>query len=249
MKRKSLKRALVTALMTTMVFASTLTVEAASGGSAGSSGSGSSGTKSESSKPQEREETRERTGNAVNSVPGEVAGSVSGVTEVFSNVTTVSAGGTVTVAGTAVKSTIAGAAIVKSLRGAAVITPLADVKASLGLKNGQTPFVMTYDTDAKKSPLAMKCVDAAIEAEGGTLVTAINVDLSAKENGKIVSLKNGSAAMAVGLPKNVDVKKTYYVVCVQPGGVISILQDQDTNPNTVTFEIKAGLGTYALAMK
>ena len=53
--------------------------------------------------------------------------------------------------------------------------------------------------------------------------------------------------MAVGLPKGADTTKTYSIICVQPGGVVTMLEDIDTNPKTVTFDVKAGLGTYALA--
>ncbi len=233
MKRKSLKKSLLVALMATMVFASAFTAEAASGGSAGSSGSNSR-------KEETREESGERTANEAGA---------SDTSTLFENVNMLSAGANISVAGSNVKSTVAGAYAVKSLQGAAVTTPLADIKASLNLKDGQTPYIMAFDTDAKKSPLAMDCVNAAISTQGGTLVTAINVDLGAKENGRLISLKNGSAALAVGLPKNADTNKAYYVVCVQPGGAISILKDQDSSSKTVTFEIKAGLGLYALVAK
>lgn len=234
MKMKSVKRVLVTALVATMAIGSVFTTQAA-GGSGGSSGSAGS-----------YEETEEP---VVSTATQEVVESVdvfSSVLAMQDNVTKVSAGGTVTVGSAAVRSTIAGATVVKNLQGVAVITPMADIKASLGLTGSQTPYMIAYDTSAKKSPLAMKCVNAAIEAAGGTFVTAINVDLCAKENGRIVKLSNGSAAMVAGLPKTANQSKSYYVVCVQPGGVITILQDQDTNPATVTFEIKAGLATYAI---
>lgn len=152
------------------------------------------------------------------------------------------------IAGSNVKTTIAGGYAAKKVEGVAIITPAADVKAKLGLKSGQTPYVMIYDTDAKKSHLAMDCVNAAAESIGAAFVAAINVDLGAIENGKFVSLKDGSIAMVVGIPK-VDVTKTYSMVCVQPGGVVTILDDLDTDPKTVTFEVKAGLGTYAIVAK
>lgn len=234
MKMKSVKRVLVTALVATMAIGSVFTTQAA-GGSGGSSGSAGS-----------YEETEEP---VVSTGTQEVVESVdvfSSVPAMQDSVTKVSAGGAVTVGGAIVRSTIAGTTIVKSLQGVAVITPMADIKASLGLTGSQTPYMIAYDTSAKKSPLAMNCVNAAIEAAGGTFVTAINVDLCAKENGRIVKLSNGSAAMVAGLPKTANQSKSYYVVCVQPGGVITILQDQDTNPATVTFEIKAGLATYAI---
>ncbi len=159
-----------------------------------------------------------------------------------------SANATVKIAGSNVKTTIAGGYAAKKVEGVAVTTPMDDVKVKLGLKAGQTPYVIIYDTDAKKSHLAMDCVNAAAESIGATFVAAINVDLGARENGKFVSLKDGSIAMVVGIPK-VDVTKTYSMVCVQPGGVITILDDLDTNPKTVTFEVKAGLGTYAIVAK
>ena len=157
-----------------------------------------------------------------------------------------SAGGSVTVAGTKVKNTVAGMFTVKKLQGVAVITPLAEVKANLGLTAGQTPYIIAFDTDVKKSALAMNCVNAAAEAMGANVITAINVTLGAKQNGKTIELTNGSAGMVVGLPKTADTTKTYYVVCVQPGGVVTILNDQDLSPATVTFEIQAGLGTYGV---
>ena len=155
------------------------------------------------------------------------------------------AGAAIKVAGSDVKTTIAGGYAAKKVEGVAVITPLAEVKANLGLKDGQTPYIIVYDTDAKKSHLAMDCVNAAAEAMGAEFVAAINVDLGAKENGKFIALTDGSIAMVVGIP-SVDVTKTYSMVCVQPGGVVTILEDQDTNPKTVTFAVQAGLGTYAI---
>ncbi len=228
---KNVKRMLAATLMATLVMASTLTV-AASGGSRGTGGSTGASTATSSSE--------ESSSSSEESAPAAVAVQVE----------VVKAGGAVKLAGTTVTNTVAGAIVAKTVQGVAVTTPLADVKASLGLADNQTPYITVFDTDAKKSNLAMACVNSAVEANGGSVVTSLNVDLGAKNsNGKFVTLSNGSAAMAVGLPKKADTSKTYYVVCVQPGGAISVLQDQDTNPATVTFAIKAGLGTYALVAK
>lgn len=152
------------------------------------------------------------------------------------------------VAGIAVRTSVAGVYAAKSVQGTAVTTPLADVKARLGLKDGQVPAITIYDTDFKKSSKAMESVNIILEAflPGGEVLTALNIDLGARENGKWVTLENGSVAMAAGLPKDADPTKTYSVICVQPGGVYEILPDQDTNPATVTFEVKAGIGTYAI---
>ena len=155
----------------------------------------------------------------------------------------------VKVAGLDVRTSLSGVYAAQKVRGCAVTTDLATVKANLGLKTGQNPKIVIYDTDAKKSDKAMACVNAAAEALGGTVVASLNIDLGAVEKGKWIELKDGSVAMAVGLPKDADTTKTYSVICVQPGGVVTILEDKDTNPKTVTFDVKAGLGTYALVAK
>lgn len=231
MKSKSVKKFLTVALVATMVMASTLTV-AASGGSGGSSGSKSSSSSSS-------ESTSEAAGGSTYDGTGEASAPAPSVPVYGANAA-------ITVAGAAVRTTVAGAYDVKVLQGAAVTTPLADVKASLGLTGSQTPYIMVFDTDPKKSNLAMNCVNAAAESLGGQVVGAINVTLGAKENGRLVTLTNGSAGMVVGLPKNADPSKTYYVVRVQPGGVITILNDVDSSPATVTFDVSAGIGTYGI---
>lgn len=154
----------------------------------------------------------------------------------------------IAVAGSNVTTTIAGGYAAKTVQGTAVITPLAEVKANLGLKDGQVPAITIYDTDPAKSPAAMACVNAALQAmgAGAEAVAVLNIDLYAKQNNNVVTLSDGSVAMVAGLPANADRTKTYSVICVQPGGVVTILEDLDTNPATVTFDVQAGIGTYAL---
>ena len=232
MKSKNVKRLLAATLAATMMMASALTAAAAStGGSSGSSGS--------------KEEVRTEASGSSESASSEASGPIS----TTPNLQLQSANAKVSVAGTNVQSTVAGAVAVKTVRGLAVTTPAADVKANLGLTGKQTAYIMAFDTDAKKSNQAMACVNAAAEALGGTTVATINVDLAAKDNGKIVTLSSGSVGMVVGLPKGADTAKTYSIACVQPGGVVTILQDTDANPATVTFEVKAGLGTYGIIGK
>lgn len=160
-----------------------------------------------------------------------------------------SADASVSVAGTSVRTSIAGVYAAQKVQGVAVVTPLAAVKTSLGLTGSQVPAIIIYDTDAKKSYRAMECVNAAAASINGTVVACLNIDLGAKENGKWVTLSSGSVGLVVGLPKGADTSKTYSVICVQPGGVVTILEDQDVNPATVTFEVQAGLGTYALVAR
>lgn len=158
----------------------------------------------------------------------------------------VAANALVTVGGKKVKTTVEGVYAATSVQGCAIKSDMSSVRAALGLKSGQKPVVIIYDTDVKKSSKAMASVNAAVEALGGQLVATLNIDLGAKENGKWVTLKDGSIAMTVGLPKNADTAKKYSVVCVQPGGVTTILENKSTDVKTVVFEVQAGLGTYAI---
>lgn len=169
------------------------------------------------------------------------------VPKTFAEKATVEANAKVKVGGVEVKTTVSGVYAAQKVQGVAVKTDLATIKANLGLKAGQTPKVTIYDTDPKKSDKAMACVNAAAEAAGLDVVATLNIDLGAVSKGKWVTLTDGSVAMAVGLPKGADTTKTYSIICVQPGGVVTMLEDIDTNPKTVTFDVKAGLGTYALA--
>lgn len=163
---------------------------------------------------------------------------------------TKSEGATISVAGSSVKTTIAGGYAAKNVEGVAITTPLADVKASLGLKPGQTPYIIVYDLNPQKSYKAMDSINAAAEALGASVVTSLNVDLGARQDGKFVSLSGGSIGMVAGIPKaSIDPTKTYSVVKVQLGGAVTVLDDLDTNPNTVTFEVAAGPAAYSIVAK
>lgn len=234
MKSNKIKRLLAATLAATLMMATTLTAAAASGNPAPSGGS--SGDEKEETSTETVVVVEENNGGGSTSAPAP-------------SVPVVSSNAKMTVAGTAVRTTVAGAYDVKTVQGAAVTTPAADIKANLGLAANQAPYIMAFDTNPKKSALAMECVNAAATALKGTTVATLNVDLYAKENGKLIRLSKGSVGMVVGLPKNADTSKTYSIVCVQPGGVVTILEDQDASPATVTFEVKAGLGTYGIVAR
>lgn len=155
----------------------------------------------------------------------------------------------ISVAGTEEKTSVSGVYAAETVRGVIVETPAADVKASLGLAEGQKPTIFIYDVDSKKSVNAMASINAAAEAMGSDVVACLQIELGAKENGKWVELADGSVALKAGLPKSADTSLTYFAICVQEGGVITVLEDLDTDPNTVTFAVNAGLGAYAIVAK
>ena len=220
MKSIKVKRLLTAILAASMVMASAVTVSASGSGTSDAGVSSSESSSSESSEETTYAQEMSKTAEA----PVEVAG-------------------------VSVKTSVAGVYAAQKVQGVAVTTPVATVKASLGLSENQVPAIIIYDTDENKSYLAMECVNAAAGAIGGTVVASMNIDLGAKENGKWVNLKDGSVGMVTGLPKGVDMSKEYCAICVQPGGKVTILEDQDSNPATITFAVQAGLGTYAITAK
>ncbi len=158
-----------------------------------------------------------------------------------------SSGAEISVAGSNVKTSVSGVYAAEKVQGVAVMNSLAEVRSKLNLSGSQTPYVMIFDTDTKKSSKAMDSINAAVTALGGGEIAAtLNINLGAKEKGRFVSLSDGSVGMGVGLPKGVDTTKSISIICVRPGGKTTILEDTDTNPKTVTFELQAGLGTYAI---
>lgn len=242
MKSNKIKRLLAATLAATLMMATTLTAAAASGNpGSGNPGSGNPGVSDNTTSGSDGDE------ETVVVVEGNNGGGSTSTPA--PSVPILSANTNITVAGSTVRTTVAGAYDVKTVQGAAVTTPAADVRANLGLAAGQTPYIMVFDTNPQKSNLAMACVNAAAEALKGTTVATLNIDLYAKQSGKLIRLSKGSVGMVVGLPKNADTSKTYSIVCVQPGGVVTILEDQDASPTTVTFEVKAGLGTYGIVAR
>lgn len=217
MKMKKAKTVLAAALMTVTVMASATSVNA--------SGTVSSGTPGESSAPAEEQAAQVQT---------------------FAEQNSVSANATIVVNGVAVKTAVEGVYAAASVQGCAIRADISSVKAALGLSSNQKPVVIIYDTDVKKSNKAMASVNAAVEALGGKLVSSLNIDLGAKENGKWITLQDGTVAMTVGLPKGADPGKKYVVVCVQPGGVTTILENMSQESGVIVFEVQAGLGTYAI---
>lgn len=225
MKSIKVKRILAAVLAASMVMASALTVCASSGPSdPGVSPSESSSSSSESTDPGTSAATFAETASKKADAP-------------------------VRVAGMSVRTSIGGVYAAWNVQGVAVTTPASSLGASLGLTGSQKAAIIIYDTDQKKSYLAMESINAAAAAIGGSVVASLNIDLGAKENGKWVTLSSGSVGLVAGLPKGADTSKTYCAICVQPGGVVTVLEDQDTNPATVTFEVQAGLGTYAITAK
>lgn len=152
-----------------------------------------------------------------------------------------------TVAGTV--TTTSGTYLAKSVSGSAVTTSTASLAAGYGLANNETPYAKFSDMDPKKSTLAKAAIDQAALSQGAEVGPMLNIEFGKMTAGKYSLLPSDGAEIrvALGIPKGfAQAGKTFAVVRVQAGGVVSILPDVDDNPNTVTFDTTGGAAAYAI---
>lgn len=148
-----------------------------------------------------------------------------------------------------VKSSLAGVYLAANVKGTAITTGLSTISDGYGLANGEKPYARIYNMDAKKSYLAQACIDNAAASMGAVAGPAINVEIGKMASGKFSLLPADGApiSLKVGIPNSfAQSDKTFAVVAVRPGGVVSVLADTDTNPDTVSFDTTAGQAVYAL---
>ncbi len=153
-----------------------------------------------------------------------------------------------TVAGT--KSTVQGVYIATSVNGTAITSGLAGITSGYGLAAGEVPYARFSNMDAKKSVLAKAVIDNAATALGATVGPCINIEIGKKAGGKfsLLSQDGENITIKVGIPKAfAQSGKTFAMICVRPGGAVTVLQDTDSDPNTITFDTTGGQGAYAIA--
>lgn len=183
------------------------------------------------------------TGNDTKSATEEViASSTSGEVQTIAEVPSTSS-----VAG--VKTTVAGVYLATGVNGSVVTTGVTAIAEGYGLTGSEKPYAKFFNLDAKKSPLAKNAIDLAAASQGATVGPMLNIELGKMTSGKYSLLPAEGAAIRIslGIPKSfAQSGKTYAVICVRAGGAVSVLQDVDTNPDTVTFDTTGGAGAYAI---
>ncbi|MBQ9990403.1 MAG: hypothetical protein IJP31_05605 [Lachnospiraceae bacterium] len=174
---------------------------------------------------------------------GTVAGAAAAetVTEAFPNVKE-----SYTVGG--IKSSINGVFLLEKGIGVATVADSAAIAASYSLPNGARAYVKAYDMDVKRSNLAKACMDAAAAAYGAEAFGYINFELGMMQGGKYSLLSGGNGVDAVlSIPgKNLVAGANYGVICVQEGGVITILRDATPGDGVISVTLPAGRCALAL---
>lgn len=186
--------------------------------------------------------TTTTSGNTTSAAEEVIASSTSGEVTTVAEVPNTS-----TVAG--VKTTVTGVYLATSVNGSTITTGVAAISEGYGLTSSEKPYAKFFNLDAKKSPLAKQAIDLAAASQGAVVGPMLNVELGKMTAGKYSLLPSDGAAirLSFGIPKNfAQADKTYAVVCVRAGGIVTVLQDVDTNPDTVTFDTTGGAGAYAI---
>lgn len=234
MKANIAKKVLLCTLTAALLVAPATGVLAAGSG-AGTKAVGGGGSGSSKSKVEEIIDSNSGAQSGQSSVSGGASSSVASVPATSS------------VAG--VKSSLAGVYLASNVNGTAITTGLSTISDGYGLANGEKPYARIYNMDGKKSYLAQACIENAAASMGAVAGPAINVEIGKMASGKFSLLPADGApiSLKVGIPKSfAQSDKTFAVVAVRPGGVVSVLTDTDTDPNTVTFDTTAGQAVYAL---
>lgn len=230
MKAKFIQRMMASALTIALVAAPSMSV-LASGGPGAGSGSPISGSSSSAT-------AEEQVVAIISESNGDGGSSVSSIAEIPV---------TNTVAG--VKSTVQGVYIATSVNGTAITSGLTGIASSYGLAAGEIPYARFSNMDVKKSNLAKAVIDNAAAALGATVGPCINIEIGKKAGGKfsLLSQDGEKITVKVGIPKSfAQDGKTFAMVCVRPGGAVTVLQDTDSDPNTITFDTTGGQGAYAI---
>lgn len=154
---------------------------------------------------------------------------------------------TSTVAG--IKSSVSGVYLATSVNGAVITTGLDKIVSGYSLAGDEKPYARLYNLEAKRSPLAYAAIVDAAANMNAMVGPTINIELGKMKGGKysLLSADGAEIEVKLGIPKSfAQADKTFAVVCVRPGGKVTILQDKDINPDTVTFNTTGGQGAYAI---
>ncbi len=235
-KGRFMKKFLMCALTLSLMMSSAMAVSASSMGGNSTMGPASSGSQSSSGSHSSSSHSSSSHSSSSKSSGGS---SASGQTAASTS--------KVTVGGQAINSTVSGRFYAPNVNGAAVVSQKAEVNAALGLKNGETASVRVFQS--AYGPKAQKCVADTAAALNVTLGPVLDINLGKIDaGGKYSNVQhlNTAVAFTIGIPAEfVQAGSSYYVINVQPGGAVALLQDLDTDPSTLTFAT-TDFGVFAL---
>ena len=239
MKAKVVKKMMVAALAVTLTVAPSMGVMAS--GNSGNQPSQSSTSSSSSSSKTKEEAVIEAVNENLAAAQESGDGGAASVSSVAQIPTTSSV--------TGVQTTVAGVYLATSVNGCAVTTGVSSISAGYGLTAGEKPCARFYNLEEKRSPLAKAAIDNAAVSLNAEVGPYVNIELGKLAGGKYSLLPSDGAEIEIklGVPKSfAQDGKNFAMICVRPGGAVSVLKDIDDNPGTITFNTTGGQGAYAM---
>ena len=168
------------------------------------------------------------------------------VAEVQETATAATVAYTTTSNAAGIASQVGGVYILRRGIGVAITTPASTIAANYGLVAGERAFIKAMDMDVRKSNLAYQCMTNTAAAYGATIVGTINLELGKMSGGRYSLLEAGAEVpVTFSVPRAAQGQRIG-VIRVQEGGVVTVFEDMDTNPATVSFNITGGAGAYAI---
>lgn len=147
------------------------------------------------------------------------------------------------------KSTLPGVYLATGVEGVAVLTGFTDYMIGYEISSLENPYVRVSDFDGVKSNLAQASIDDAAIKLHATVGPAVNMEFGKMTSAgfKLLAADGMPVVVKVGIPKSfAQEDRTFAVVMVRAGGVVTVLEDLDNDPESVTFETTAGQAVYAL---
>ena len=148
-----------------------------------------------------------------------------------------------------IKSDLPGVYLATGVNGIVNLTDSTSMAQSYGLVSGEKPYAKISDMDGRKSYLAQLCIDNIAQTLNAAVGPAIDVEIGkmTSEGFSLLPEEGAPITLRAGIPKSFAQEgKTFAVVAIRPGGAVSVLNDIDNNPDTITFDTTAGKAVYAL---
>lgn len=147
------------------------------------------------------------------------------------------------------ETTITGVYLATEVDGCAVITAQDKIRQNYELTEKEELFAKFVNLNGVESPVSKKMLDLAAESQKAEVCARLGIEIGKMVNGSysLLPAEGANIGIMLGIPENVrNEEQTYAMVCVRKDGTVYIFEDQDSDPDTITFSTTGGAGAYAL---
>ena len=147
------------------------------------------------------------------------------------------------------ETTITGVYLATEVDGCAVITDQEKIRQNYELTEKEELFAKFVNLNGVESPVSKKMLDLAAESQKAEVCAWLGIEIGKMVNGSysLLSSKGANIGIMLGIPESgKNEEQTYAMICVRKDGTVYILEDQDSDPDTITFSTTGGAGAYAL---